>query len=126
MLRPIHIQVIPHLEHRYVTVGDYWDTPDGLEVRVSDMEDAKYEFLVAVHELIESFLCQVRGIPEPEIKAFDEAFEARREPGNTDEPGDDPEAPYINEHKFATYIERQIATELGISWAEYTRVVDAL
>ena len=125
-LNTYDVRVIPHDQHRYETVGDYWDEGTNTFVRVSEMGDARYEFLVAIHEFIEEFLCKHRGIPEPVIKAFDEAFELARPEGNTDEPGDSFDAPYREEHAFATYIERLIAEQLGVNWDEYGKVVTAL
>lgn len=123
----IEIQTIPHDQHRYETVGDYYHNPDNtMQIRVSDMGDWRMEFLVAVHEAIEFALCEVRGITEQDITAFDKGFEANREPDNHDEPGDHPHAPYRREHFFATSIERLIAAELGVDWAEYERKVTAL
>ena len=55
----ILIETIKHSEQRYPTVGDYWTDSDGtLQVRVSEMGDDRYALLVAVHEVIEAFLCQ--------------------------------------------------------------------
>ena len=123
----IKIAIIPHEAHRYETVGDYWyPSEERMELRISDMGNEDYEFLVLIHELIEAHLCRKRGILEPDIKAFDEAFEAKRPEGNTDEPGFDPAAPYIKEHTFATKIERQLADELGVDWKEYDEVVNSL
>ena len=126
-MRKISIETIPHAQHRYETVGDYWHpTDDSVEVRVSDMGNPDYEFLVAIHELIELYLCKKRGIAEPDIKAFDEEFEAKREEGNEDEPGDSPLAPYQKEHQFATKIESQLAAELSVDWAAYGNAVMSL
>jgi hypothetical protein len=122
----ISIRSIPHVNHRYSTVGDYFDEDGQLKIRVSEMGNEDYHLLVAVHELIEEHLTRKRGITEESIKAFDEAFEAKRIEGNTDEPGDDPAAPYRREHRFAENIERQVAYELNVDWAEYTRVVESL
>ena len=120
----INIEVIPHDKQRYETVGDYWvDEAGTQQVRISDMGNDNYAFLVAMHELTELYLCQKRGIKEPDIMAFDEAFEAARQPGNEDEPGDDPKAPYRKEHFTATTIERIIAAELGVDWGEYDKAV---
>lgn len=121
------IKSIPHNQQRYETVGDYWLDQDGAtQFRVSDMGNEDYHLLVAIHELVEEYLTRKRGIKESDIKAFDEDFEAKRIEGNTDEPGDDLAAPYRKEHCFSENIERQIALELGVDWAEYTRVVESL
>lgn len=123
----INIGIIPHHEQRYETVGDYW-YPQSFrqEVRISDMQNEDYEFLVLIHELIEAHLCRKRGIKEEDIKAFDEAYEAKRQEGDFTEPGDSAEAPYRTEHWFATFIEAQIAEELGVDWEEYSNVVNSL
>ena len=126
-LSMINIGIIPHHEHRYETVGDYWYPQSfRMEVRISDMQNEDYEFLVLIHELIEAHLCRKRGIEEPDIKAFDEAYEAKREKGDVSEPGDSIEAPYFREHAFSTFIEAQLAEELGINWEEYSNVVNSL
>jgi hypothetical protein len=76
-------------------------------ITVSRMPDERYEFLVGLHELIEAYLCKTRGISEASVTAFDTGVGA-----NLDEPGDDPRAPYHNEHVFATKVERMMAAEL--------------
>lgn len=92
----INIETIPHEKQRYPTVGDYWEDNDELQqVRVSEMQDWRYEALVAVHELIEMILVKHRGISEESITEFDIAFEQSREVGRVlGEPGNDPRAPY--------------------------------
>jgi len=124
----INIETIPHGEQRYPTVGDYWDDSEGVvQVRVSDMKDWRYEALVVVHELIEMFLTKQREISEQAISEFDIKFEESREQGLvTGEPGDHANAPYRNEHFFATNIERLFSAELHVDWFEYDRDVDAL
>jgi len=123
----IVIETIPHEKQRYETVGDWWTDPDGtLQIRVSDMPDDRYNLLVGLHELVEAALCDDRGIAQADVDAFDKAFEAKRPAGNTDEPGDDPDAPYHLEHGFATGVERLMASALGINWTEYDDAVMAL
>lgn len=78
-----------------------------------------YEFLIAIHELLEWYLTQKKGIRIEEIDRFDILFERGREKDNTDEPGDDINAPYYDEHQFASRIERIAAEELGVDWTEY-------
>ena len=127
MLPAIKAEIIPHGTQRYPTVGDYWYKSEyRLEVRVSDMDNEDYEFLVLIHELIESHLCRRRGIPEPLIADFDRAYEEARKPGDISEPGNDPRCPCHKEHLFATKVEMTLAQEMGINWNEYSKVVDAL
>lgn len=120
------IETIPHKLHRYETVGDYWNA-DGINwVVVSEMGDEKMEFLVQLHEFIEQNLCRFAGISEQSITDFDVSFEAKRAPGNLDEPGFDPAAPYRRQHTIATGIETILCAELGVDFEEYGRRVDAL
>lgn len=74
------------------------------------MSDRRYEFLVAMHEVIEAFLCKTRGVTQQRVDAFDTG------PGkDLDEPGDDPRAPYFHEHQFASKIEKLMAHELRVN-----------
>ena len=110
----IVIEVIPHHEQRYATLGDYWVDVDGVQqVRVSDLGNPHMNILVALHELIELTLCEARGIAEPDIKAFDEAHP------DADDPGSLPDAPYGLEHRFAEKIEYVMAGELNVTWTDY-------
>jgi hypothetical protein len=120
----IQVKVIDHTKQEYPTVGN-WSFNDAgdLSVEVSSMGDWRYESLVAVHEIIEALLCQERGISGKEITIFDKRFEDNRKKGNSDEPGDDQQAPYKDEHFFATNIERLLAAELGVDWKEYDKTV---
>lgn len=121
-LPEILIRVIPHQEHRYSTTGDYYEVEGGKWViEVSEIGDARYEFLVALHELVEWFLLWLRGVKEEEVRAFDEWWEEEAKKGNVqcEEPGNDPRAPYYFEHIFATLVEKMVALQLGVDWGEY-------
>lgn len=109
----IVIETIPHKDQRYPTAGDYWDEDGVKHIHVSALGDSRMELLVAIHELIESALCDARGIAEPDVKAFDEAHP------ESDDPGALADAPYFREHIFAEMIEKVIALELGVNWARY-------
>jgi hypothetical protein len=121
MLR-IDIATIPTESQRYKTLGDYYAKYSGGlifdVVAVSDMGNRYYEFLIALHEVVEMCLCQKRGIKEEDITAFDVAFD------KDGEPGDDPRAPYFKEHQFATTLEKMMCAELGIDWDVYNQFCD--
>lgn len=120
----ITIVDIKHEQQRYPTVGDWqWTKQGNLSITISDMKDWRYNFLVAFHEQIEVMLCRQRGITQEEVDNWDLEFEARREDGNVDEPGDDPRAPYYMEHKLATKMEMELAKELGVDWEKYNETV---
>src|SRR5690349_17614535 len=123
----INIEVIPHEQQRYPTVGDYWVENGVQQVRVSSLPDWRYEILVAVHEIVELALTRHRGIPEDVISEFDVAFEQSRESMEVSgEPGDHPDSPYRREHFFATSLERLLAVELDVDWFKYEAYVDGL
>lgn len=128
----IYIDTIAHSEQRYETVGDYWRPalPAGsierTEIRVSQMDNEKYELLVAIHEMIEEHLTRERGVTEAEITAYDVQYEASRTSESLEEPGDNPDAPYHKEHVLATEIERFIAAKLGVNWIDYERTIQNL
>ena len=90
------------------------------------MGNDDYHMLVFLHEMVEAHLTKVRGITEKSISNFDIEFEKKRQDGNVDEPGDDPNAPYRKEHFFATSVERLLAAELGVDWKEYDDAVNSL
>ena len=93
---------------------------------MSEELGSKAASLVAVHELVEVLLCEDRGITQIAVDKFDVEFEDERKPGNTDEAGDDPKAPYRKEHFFATNIERLLGAELGVDWTMYDKAVNDL
>ena len=123
----IQLRTIPHSEQRYETCGDWENLPEGsLRISVSDMGNDDYAFLVAIHELVEVWLCNKRGITDEAVSAFDIEYEKNRPEGDESEPGDHPDAPYRKEHFFATNIERMIALELGVDWEKYSKAVMSL
>ena len=121
MLNRYNIAVIPHSAQRYNTVGDYYTAhSDLVKVRISELQNADYEFLIMIHELVESYLCAKRGISEAQIDTFDV------EHSELDEPGLSEDAPYHKEHMFATSIEQFIAHELGVDWTHYEEALQRI
>lgn len=122
------ISQVPHQRQRYETVGD-WIPGSPVKIRVSKMKDERYVFLVALHEMIEYELCRMNGITDREVVKFDMNFEKeKRERLHSieAEPGNDPRAPYRNEHGFATMIERTVAQRMGVSWSAYENAILSL
>jgi hypothetical protein len=126
----VRIKTIPHRKQRYDTPGDWWFTKRrDLEIRVSVLHRREFEWLIAIHELVEVFCCLLGGISQREVDAFDLRWEEERRlglHGPVDEPGDDPEAPYHGAHLSATRIERMVAIFLGVSWDKYAKAVNDL
>ena len=126
----IIIEAVPHDNQRYETCGDWYYNANGeLIIKVSET-NAKYEFLVALHELTESMLCGFKGIQEQDVTNFDLKFEEMRssypEIVGDREPGDEDAAPYQHEHRMASRIEHWIADSFGVDWNEYEKTINSL
>lgn len=88
-----------------------------LHVRVSPMSDERYELLLAIHETCEALLCKYNSVTQAQVDAFDVEYDKTHTFDLN--AGDDPAAPYVREHCFATAIERIMAAELGVNWLKY-------
>jgi len=123
----IEIETIPHADHHYPTCGDWFEKDGVMHIKVSSLSDWRREALIAVHELVEAMLCKHDGVSEASVDEFDKAYEAARPADDVEsEPGDDPRAPYVDQHCFATGIERLLAARLGVKWNEYADEIESL
>lgn len=126
-MKILSIEIIPHKEQRYDTAGDYWwDGDECLQIRVSSLPDRRMIQAIAIHELVEAWVCKWLGIEEDAIGAFDVGYEAHRAAGNVEEPGDDPASPYHLQHGFATAAERIYCAAVGLNWKRYSDAVNSL
>jgi hypothetical protein len=127
--RRYKLEVLPWKKMRYLTTGDYYKTKREWKIVAADTGNSDYNFLILIHELIELYLTQKRGIAEPKIKKFDEWFERQKTKGrfkNILSPGRHPKAPYKREHMFAAKIEDLIRKELGVSKKKQWAAEDAV
>lgn len=125
----ISIEFIEHEEQRYDTPGDWFYTPThDLVIRVSKMGDLRYQYLMAVHELVECLLCVSEGITQKEVDKFDIQWRRHNLADGTPitEPGEDPKAPYHEQHVVAENIERIVAQAMAVHWPSYGTEVDLL
>jgi hypothetical protein len=120
MMLDIEIKTIPHGQQRYETVGDWFEANGRTCIRISDCRNKKYEYMLAIHELVEKALCEWQGITMKDVDKFDFSYKG------DDEPGDHPRAPYRDEHCFATAVERMLCAAMGLSWIEYERFLDKI
>ncbi len=116
----ITIETIPHGQQRYDTVGDWQWVGGDLVIYVSEMENWGYETAVGLHEMVEAVLCRAAGVPGELVDAFDKSYDG------IGEPGDEADAPYREQHCFATAVERMLIAAYGMSWAEYDAAVEKL
>lgn len=108
---------------RYPTVGDWRITESGIEVDVLATQDPRYELLLAVHEVIEAWLCARAGITTDAVDTFDMEF-VKIHPDPNLEPGDDPKAPYHVQHNIATEIEKILAWRYNVKWSRYEKYLN--
>jgi hypothetical protein len=113
----ITITTIPKESHRYDTVGDWQIKNGNIDIKVTDLKDVDYNFLLGLHELIEAYLCQRYGVTDEQVTAWDKAHPDI-------EPGDHPGAPYFEQHMFATKIEKLVAKRLNVKWKDYGKAVE--
>jgi len=114
----IVIDFIPQSEQRYDTCGDWFYNGKTLVLKISRTSDMRHHQLVAVHELVEALLCNVDGVTQEQVDAFDMGIG-----GDLDEPGNDLMCPCHAQHMIASAVERVVASAMRVDWAEYEQAV---
>lgn len=127
-MKRISIDVISADKMRYASAGDwrFEDNGDSLIIEVADLEDWRYNMLVAVHELVEVLICNHTGVTQEEVDQFDMQYEKDRKEGDDSEPGDNSKAPYREEHCLSCGVERILAAVLNVEWNLYEDAIEAL
>lgn len=93
--------------------GDWhWDKEGNLHVQIAcegdkNVWDDEFSFLIALHELVEARLCFKDQVTQGAVDAFDATFTGEGEPG------DDPAAPYRQQHRKAMMVEHLMALLMG-------------
>lgn len=123
----ISIETIPHDCQRYPTVGDWQFDPvssvegnDTLLINVSSMGNQDSEFLIALHEMVEAYLCRKAGITDVQVDEWDMSHLESEDPGFIEG------CPYKKQHDNALWIESIVATMLKVNWGEHCERVDKL
>lgn len=125
----IDIRTIPESTMRYPSLGDWFyegaadgeeadgekaDREEVLCIRAVDTLSDNEAFLVALHELVEAWLCRDKGVSQEAVDAFDLAFIPPRNDPDA-EPGDHPDAPYRIQHRQAMMVEHLMALFMGVT-----------
>jgi hypothetical protein len=119
MITTVKIETIKPKAMRYRTVGDWFFTsPGALTIQVADTGNWIFNMLVAIHELIEVFLCEIKGVTQKQVDRFDLAHQ------DDEDPGTHPKAPYHGEHITAMGIEMILASRAGVKWRPYEEKLD--
>lgn len=111
--------------------ADWWweADPDGngenLQVRVAEELSEREQMALAMHETAEALMCAHDGVTTEDVDAFD-ALHLADEKDPAFNSGDQPDAPYREQHTFATAIERILTGYFGIDWKAYDEALSKL
>jgi hypothetical protein len=124
----IHIKTVPHSHIRAEGAGDWHVNNNGsVEVLVSDLDGSwESELAVAIHELVECYMCRDMDINDDDVTRFDMQFEQERANGKHSleaESGDDMRSPYRKQHLAAIHVERAVCHALGLNWDVHNEYV---
>jgi len=122
------LKTAPLTEIRNNQAGD-WKIGKQVIAISAQMSNTDSELAVAIHELIEAWICKRDGITDEQVTEFDELFEKERKDGKHDqfdEAGDDPRAPYWSAHQSATDVEMLVCSALDLPWGEHENNVNSL
>ena len=125
-MNKITIEFIPHKEQRLPgSIGGDWyfDSDDNLVIKVSDMKDWRYNFLLAMHEMNEAILCKNAGITTEMV----DADELKSSPtDNPDSFSGYPGSCYQNQHNDALALEWLMSRLLDVNWEKYGKAFSSL
>lgn len=116
--KQINIKFIDAKYQRYPTCGDYWETEDTIEIRITKQKDLRYNLLILLHEMIEYILTERAGIKEEDILEYDKIWNKKVYTA-AEEPGDEKDCPYRKQHRTAENFERLLADYLDVDWKKY-------
>jgi len=125
-MKKIIIEFIPHSEQRFLGSlgGDwYFDSNDNLVIRCSDMQDWRYNFLLARHEMDEAILCRHVGITTEMVDADELKSTDSDDP---DSFSGYPDSCYQNQHNDALSAEWIMSRLLNVDWKDYADKFESL
>ena len=127
--KEVRIKTVDHKDQRYETCGDYEDMGEYFEIRVSKTTPHQ-DFLIGLHEFIELYLINSKGVKIEDIDTFDRHFEDMRNQFpdlvKDSEPGNHDSAPYRKEHGIASRVEEWLANVLHVDMNVYNESISKL
>jgi hypothetical protein len=116
-MKEIVIKFIPHARQRRDEIGDwYLDRKGNLQVRITDLDNWRYNVLFARHEMDEAILCMKAGITTEMVDKDDDLASKLDDP---DSLSGYPGCCYQQQHSDALASEWQFSRLLGVDWIEY-------
>lgn len=118
-MKDIRIKFVPQSEQRIPgQIGDYFETPDSIEFRITELPNPAHSMAVLIHELHEKFRNDQLGISDESVDQFDISHP------ELDDPGLDPRAPYHRTHMEADSLERLFIILSGCDWIDYEKAIE--
>lgn len=119
--RPFKITItqIDDTEFRYDALGDWQYEDEHGEVNAQIVVpkfggDTNYAaWLIAIHEMVELFLCVRQGVTQRQADEFHASH------ADSDEYGDEVDCPYHDQHQIADAVEKLLCGVIGVSWKDY-------
>lgn len=123
MLTPIeHYKFTCRDIMRYETLGDYFTTKKGMEIQTYSKLSPIERKAVAIHELVEHTLLELKGITPEQVTEWDtEDSNGKYNPSMYDK-----NDWYKKADEIALYVERQIIEWAGLNWTTYDDDIDAI
>ena len=123
----IRIKTVPERLIRNEQSGDWeYDDKQILSTVLENTYSPESELAIAIHELIEAWLCRRDKVTNKAVLLHDEIYERARKMGlhpETTEPGDAEDSPYRLQHQAATHVERAVIAALGVRWEDHEKEI---
>lgn len=122
-MKDINIKFISQKDQRYDNIqeiGDYWETDNSIEIRITEFENPCYSYACMIHELVEKIRNNQAGIKDADVDQFD------LDNPDLEDPGMSPLAPYHATHVEADVFERLYIIFSGNDWPGYEQAIDKL
>jgi hypothetical protein len=114
----IEVKFIEPENQRFCECGDWFYEAQEHKVTifVNLMADWRSELAVVLHEIFESVSCIAADVDQTDVDLFDKLFYRSSEDGQA---GDSKDAPYFEQHKGATFVEKEACSQLQLPWVEH-------
>lgn len=126
-MKQIVIKFVNDAHKRIGEPVDWWFDKNGLQVRINDMGDWRYNFLCGRHEMDEAILCAIKFGFGMATKTVDD-YCKRRDVAECDPDSLSgyPGSPHQQQHNDALLSEWVMSRFMGVDWEEYGKAFDKI